>query len=1445
MQNIQIMRFLLTFFFYISIFSLSYSQLSDGSDAPDFDLEDLDGVSHVLYDYLEDGKGAILDFSATWCPPCWSYHNTGTLESVWNTYGPSGSNETMVFFIEPDPTTSQACIYGPSGCSGGALGDWTDGVDYPILNPNSADATSVNNDFNINYYPTLYAVGPNYKIYETGQISVSEWGDWVESFSLEADYEIVANDGCSYADVEINASGGHGNLSYSWSNGESGSVLEDVQPGTYTIEISDNNNYKIEVGPIVVQEGNIISIGLDYLEPVSCYEEQDGYIQVYGINGTNNYSYEWDNGVETDYNDDLGPGDYTVLVTDTNTGCTAEETYTIYEPDVFDAEVETIQADCSGQNGTLEIEVDGGVGNLVYFINGQPYYQPTIENLDAGYYSIFIRDALNCTVSLSTEIDQPLVPTVDTLMPDLITCNQQIISLSADSSSIGEHIIYTWNLDTTAIDTGYIIQTDTFGLFTLTVKDTLSTCSDDLSFIVSTDTLAPALIVTTPDNTLTCNLSSTTLQGVASTEDVTYSWTTEQQEVIGMDSSVVVSTPGTYTGRATDTNNGCITSESITIVQNLETPTITLAEIINIDCENTSATLSVIDDQNAIYEWSADDGSVVGSGATLSVDTEGQYNLSSTSLMTGCTSYQVYEVMSTTDVPQVSISTPLTLTCDQESTVLQANDEVGYSYEWLDDQGDVVSEASTYEAANPGDFTLRVTDNSNGCSNVTTVSVEQDIKQPEIVLENKGSLDCIDVETNIVVESKMNHSYTWTTNNGEIVNGDDANEVRVSSAGNYKLVMTNTITGCTSQKSYNVTEDSTSPDVDIAEADLLTCAIGQITLSADENDTFTYEWTTNDGSTVGAKNKSTLKVNAPGTYNLLTTSTENGCISNQSIKVEENVEEPIIEVLDVGSVDCSGANAVITLSADSNYEYQWTTASGSIIGVNKGSSLEVDKAGLYTVTAINQSNGCTSSEMIEVIYSQAPPTIEVTGEVLICAGASSTLCMTTTGGDTQWYVDGNLIGSEECVQISQASTVEAVSTNQLGCSSSSIIAVEEYMFPTFTTTGDQQQLDCVTPSVTLGYEIEGGFSATWANGNATVISDTETADVTAPGTYTLTLTNNQTGCAESKTVEVTQDETTLPTFELTTDGNLTQQFSYDSDQIVDSQLWSFGDGVTSAEANPIYTYIIPGYYEVCLTTTNKCGDHTECSQILAAEPIGITDEVADPICYHGTEGVINVNLVDGLEPYTVMWTGPNGYTAEGQSITDLVAGDYEATVTDAGITEEILQFTLTQPVEIEVVSETVTEETIGLADGAISIDAIGGTGDLSYEWNHGPTTPTITDLEAGDYSVMIMDENGCTITMDYTVGGVVSNVNDFAGLDQFDVSPNPTTGLVTVSIEMTQRQDLNLSLLDITGRVYYTFDISNRSEILQLDFTDFSEGVYMMRLTNGTQVSSRPIVIVR
>src|SRR5687767_6289493 len=109
------------------------AQLANGCIAPDFTATDINGNSWNLYTLLDQGKTVFIDISATWCGPCWSYHNSQALENLYTQYGPSGTDEVRVFFVEGDGSTNLQCLYGPSGCVGGTQGDWVTGTPYPII----------------------------------------------------------------------------------------------------------------------------------------------------------------------------------------------------------------------------------------------------------------------------------------------------------------------------------------------------------------------------------------------------------------------------------------------------------------------------------------------------------------------------------------------------------------------------------------------------------------------------------------------------------------------------------------------------------------------------------------------------------------------------------------------------------------------------------------------------------------------------------------------------------------------------------------------------------------------------------------------------------------------------------------------------------------------------------------------------------------------------------------------------------------------------------------------------------------------------------------------------------------------------------------------------------------------------------------------------------------
>jgi hypothetical protein len=129
------------------------AQLANGSVAPDFTVSDINGNSHTLSSYLNDGKHVLLNISATWCGPCWNYHNTHALGDFYKAYGPNGSDEAMVLYVEGDASTPISALYGEGS---GTMGDWTEGTPYPII-----DAASVASAYQITFYPTLFRICAN------------------------------------------------------------------------------------------------------------------------------------------------------------------------------------------------------------------------------------------------------------------------------------------------------------------------------------------------------------------------------------------------------------------------------------------------------------------------------------------------------------------------------------------------------------------------------------------------------------------------------------------------------------------------------------------------------------------------------------------------------------------------------------------------------------------------------------------------------------------------------------------------------------------------------------------------------------------------------------------------------------------------------------------------------------------------------------------------------------------------------------------------------------------------------------------------------------------------------------------------------------------------------------------------------------------------------------
>lgn len=138
------------------------AQLVQGDIAPNWTVTDINGTTHELYSYLDQGYSVFFDISATWCGPCWSFHGSGTMNNLMANHGPAGmegvnentTDDLMVIFLEGDVGTTTAQLNG----AGQTQGNWVAGSLYPI-----ADLTNNNilNAYGLTGFPNAWLVCPD------------------------------------------------------------------------------------------------------------------------------------------------------------------------------------------------------------------------------------------------------------------------------------------------------------------------------------------------------------------------------------------------------------------------------------------------------------------------------------------------------------------------------------------------------------------------------------------------------------------------------------------------------------------------------------------------------------------------------------------------------------------------------------------------------------------------------------------------------------------------------------------------------------------------------------------------------------------------------------------------------------------------------------------------------------------------------------------------------------------------------------------------------------------------------------------------------------------------------------------------------------------------------------------------------------------------------------
>ncbi len=750
---------------------------------------------------------------------------------------------------------------------------------------------------------------------------------------------------------------------------------------------------------------------------------------------------------------------------------------------------------------------------------------------------------------------------------------------------------------------------------------------------------------------------------------------------------------------------------------------------------------------------------------TVTASTVGTFTVASVS--NGCIGNPRTFTITINPKPTANASGTNTLTCS--NTTVSLSGSGGGTYSWTGPGIVSGSNSATPVVNAPGTYSLIVTNSLSCSSNVSTVSISQNTTAPTAGASNSTTLTC--TTTTAALTGTGGGTYSWS-GTGIVSGGTTANPV-VNGTGPYTVIVT-AANGCTATASTSVPQNTTAPTAGASNSTTLTCTTTTAALTGTGGGT--YLWT--GPGTITNSTTANPIVNTAGTYTVRVTAA-NGCTATANTTVSQNTTAPTAGASNSTTLTCS--TTTVSLTGTGGGTYLWT-GPGTITNSTTANPI-VNTAGTFTVR-VTAANGCTATANTTVSQNTTAPTAGASNSTTLTC-STTTAALTGTGGGTYlWTGPGTITNSTTAnpiVNTAGTYTVRVTAAN--GCTATANTTVSQNTTAPSPSASNSSSLTCGSNTVALTGGPASGVTYQWSGPGFSGGTTSQNAVATAPGTYTLTVTNSVNSCTAAATTAVTQN-TTAPSPSASNSSTLT--CSTNTVSLTGGPAsgvtyqWS-GPGFIGGTTSQNAVATTPGTYTLTITSTvNSC---------TAAVTTTVTQNTTAPIVTMPSTQTItcaspSVSLIGSANPSTCtpVWTGGVCAGATSYTASACSPNTYTLTITNPlnGCTAS---GTVNAVASVGVPSVTASNSgSITCTNTTAQITASTTMTPVSYAWT-GPGS--ITGASSSTGTVSVGGSYQCIVTN--TLTGCASTITTIVPTNTTPVSASiaPTSSITCTTTSLT------------------------------------------------------------